>query len=368
MAKRIYLNGRFLTQSLTGVQRHALEFTKHLDKLLSEDAQLRNAYRFVLVHPRGARYKPALKHIEIRELGFLTGNLWEQLVLPLYTFNHLLVSMCMVSCLLKRKQVVFIQDASSFVNKSFFTFAFRTWYQIAITVLGKAARHIVTISEHAKSELIKYAHIPERKLTVTYLSAKHFLEVNTSAEGEQAFLKKHALHHPYILGVSSLSPNKNFKSIVAAYKLLNKEQFPGLRLVIAGGTNPKVFQGGLEFDETVKHLGYVSDEELVYLYKSAQVFAYPSFYEGFGIPPLEAMLYNCPVIVGNTSSMPEVCGDAAFYCDPYSVEDIAVKMEQVLSLNDAERSAVIRRGKERTASFDWDKCAFETLQVVKSTD
>jgi glycosyltransferase involved in cell wall biosynthesis len=273
----------------------------------------------------------------------------------------------MVSCLLKRKQVVFIQDASSFVNKTFFTFAFRTWYQVAITVVGKMARHIVTISEHAKSELVRYAHIPERKLTVTYLSAKHFLEVNTSAEGEQAFLKKHTLHHPYILGVSSLSPNKNFKSIIAAYKLVNKEKFPGLCLVIAGGTNPKVFQGGLAFDDTVKHLGYVSDEELVYLYRNAQVFAYPSFYEGFGIPPLEAMLYDCPVIVSNTSSMPEVCSDAAYYCNPYSVPDIAEKMEQVLSLTEAQRAALINRGKKRTEEFDWNKCAVETVEVIKST-
>jgi glycosyltransferase involved in cell wall biosynthesis len=132
----------------------------------------------------------------------------------------------------------------------------------------------------------------------------------------------------YILGVSSQSPVKNFDGLARAWELLGRGE---LKLAIAGKANSRVFGNGTSLrDGHTVWLGYVSDGELRALYEKAAVFVYPSFYEGFGIPPVEAMTCGCPVLVARSSALPESCGDAALYCDPSSPADIAKKIASLL--------------------------------------
>jgi glycosyltransferase involved in cell wall biosynthesis len=142
-----------------------------------------------------------------------------------------------------------------------------------------------------------------------------------------------------------------------------------MRLIIVGSDNGNVFgrkfQDMIQPGENVIFLGYASDAELTRLYTHAKLLIFASLYEGFGIPPLEAMACGCPCLVSNTSSLPEVCGDAALYCDPYDVGDIAAKMKSLLDDNDL-RSQLVARGKERVREFSWDESARALLDTIKS--
>jgi glycosyltransferase involved in cell wall biosynthesis len=361
-AKVIYLNGRFLTQSLTGVQRHALELVKGIDRLIDSGEIDLNEFHFILIHPKGIKYKPNLKHIIILEKGILTGNLWEQIELPIYTFNKPLLSMCMVSSIFKFKQIVIVQDASCFVNKTFFTKLFRYWYILNITLLGKTSKHIITISEFSKNELVKYAGMKANKITVTYLSSNH---MNIIEEANSDFKNKIKSYIPYVLGVSSMSPNKNFKGLVESISILENKGIK-YKVIVAGGANPKVFNKSIDFGDSIQYLGYVTDEELRTLYENASLFVYPSFYEGFGIPPLEAMYFNCPVVVSDTSAMPEVCKDSAVYCDPNNSADIAQKIDKLMNNKHLLNNLRIK-GQHQVLEFSWYKCSKQTFDVIKNT-
>ncbi|MEI7530053.1 MAG: glycosyltransferase family 1 protein [Elusimicrobiota bacterium] len=164
----------------------------------------------------------------------------------------------------------------------------------------------------------------------------------------------------YVLAVSSINPHKNFKLVVASMALLKDS---GLSLVIAGGVNPRVFSGsGADFPANVKYAGYVSDGELKALYSGALCFVYPSLYEGFGLPPLEAMACGCPVVVSDRASLPEVCGAAAVYVDPGSAAGLVAAIEKIHSDPEVRR-AMAETGRARAALFTWRRTAESLLAV-----
>jgi glycosyltransferase involved in cell wall biosynthesis len=216
---------------------------------------------------------------------------------------------------------------------------------------------LFTDSCFSKQELHKYFSIPLEKMTVLPVGCDHLMKIPPSSD----ILNRFALEPgKFILGVSSQSPIKNFDGLVRAWSLLGR---PDLKLAIAGGANSRVFRDGVATqDRRIVRLGYVSDGELRSLYEAASVFVYPSFYEGFGLPPLEAMTCGCPVLVARSSSLPESCGDAALYCDPSSPADIAEKIKSLL--DDPELAEKMRiLGKrwsvqfttQRTASLLWSE-------------
>lgn len=359
MKKIVFINARFLTQSITGVQRYATQLVQALDNLVEQKIIDTKQVEFVLIAPRHIKYELDLKHISLKRVGHLSGHLWEQFELPFYTRGNLLLSLCNTAPLIKRNQLVTICDAVVFGFPQAYSFIFRTWYKILSVSLGIVARKILTISHFSKKELDKYCHIGDQKLQVVYLGSEHILEVKPDYE----ILEKYRLkNNKFILAVSSINLNKNFRSIILAIQFLGSYDF---EIVIAGGLNLDIFispQGSL--NNSIKHLGYVSDHELRALYEHASCFIYPSFYEGFGLPPLEAMACGCPVIVSNTASLPEICGDAALYCNPSSPEDIAKKIS-LLMHDTALRKEFRQKGLERVKQFSWQKCAFETFAIVE---
>lgn len=158
-----------------------------------------------------------------------------------------------------------------------------------------------------------------------------------------------------------MSPNKNFKSIVSAIKLLGNVNY---QIVVAGGTNPRVFNKSEALPPNINYIGYIQDEQLLALYRHAACFIFPSLYEGFGLPPLEAMACGCPVVVSNVASLPEVCGDAALYCNPYDPQDIADKIRRIVTDQDL-REQLRQKGFERVKQFSWERCAEETIKVIQ---
>jgi glycosyltransferase involved in cell wall biosynthesis len=358
MRQKVFLNGRFLTQPITGVQRTAYELVTALDDLLDKGNVDKEMWSFTLIYSGELINPIKLKHIRLLKRGVLKGNLWEQLELPFYTLGYLLVSMCTVSALLKRKQMVMVHDAAFLVNPASFSLLFRIWYKFAIAILGKVARRIITVSNFSKQELVKHAGFKSEKITVIYNAADHIL---TYGEPEMDFKSKVLAMQPYCLAVSSLSANKNFKGLSQA---IQKIDFKNHNMLIAGGVMSTLRYS--EADNSVTYLGYVSNEQLRFLYANAALFIFPSFYEGFGIPPLEAMISGCPVLSTNTSSLPEVLGEACEYCDPANPDDIAAKISGLLNNPDRLRS-LQTLGYAQAAKYSWHKSAMSLFSLIKIT-
>ncbi len=357
--RHVFINARFLTQPVTGVQRYAREFARALDKLVADQHPHTQGLSFELIAPNRPIKPVPTQHIPLRQAGRLSGHAWEQLELPRFARGGFLLNLCNSAPVGKTRQMVTIHDAAVYGFPHAYSRSFRSLYKMLLPTLSRTAKHILTDSAFSKRELIRYLRVPEDKVTVVYLGKEHVF----AEEADNGIFAKHGVgDRPFLLAVSSLSPNKNFAGIVRALEHLGKPDFD---VVIAGGANPAVFGGRADsLPRSVKHLGYVSEGELRALYERATGFVYPSFYEGFGLPPLEAMACGSPVIVSDTASLPEVCGDAALYCDPHSPQDIADKIQQLMS-NAELRETLRRKGLERANTFSWDTCARETLAVLE---
>jgi len=347
-----------MTQTITGVQRYAIEVTKNLDHLISKRTINNEQYNFIILVPKNSQYKLHLENIEIKAVGKLKGHLWEQMELPFFSSNGLLVNLCNTAPIFSGYQILTIHDASVSANKNNYSFLFKFWYQFLYRILPFRTQKIMTDSNFSKDELIKYYPIKEEKIKTIYLGTEHLKAVKSNNE----MLKKFNLGNiSYILAVSNMNPNKNFSGIITALSHMKNQD---IQVVIVGPKdNPIYSEVDLHSSTRINLVGYVSDEELSALYKNATCFVYPSFYEGFGLPPLEAMVNGCPVIVSNKASLPEVLGDAAIYCDPYEPKDIAEKIEQVLN-DENLRNELKIKGLERVNMYSWERCALEIFKVM----
>lgn len=350
----IYINGRFLGQATTGVQRYATEIVKALDTLVVSGGT-HGARRIVLLVPPGTPRPDWLRGIAGRSVGSLRGQAWEQLELPRHTSDGVCLNLCNTAPLAGRSTVVAIHDASVFAVPETYSRAFRLWYRQLHRRLGRRVMRVVTVSEFSRSELGRYVGIPPERIAVIPAGSEHIL----AQPADPGVLERLGLRGRYLLAVGSQSPHKNFAGILAALRHLD----PDIGLVFAGGANSRVFRLSGAASGVAHLVGRVTDGELRALYENAACFVYPSFYEGFGLPPLEAMTCGCPVIVSRAASLPEVCGDAAVYCDPGDPVDIARAIEAVLG-NPGLQADLRRRGPERAAGFTWNKAARSLLGLV----
>lgn len=214
----------------------------------------------------------------------------------------------------------------------------------------------MAVSRSTASEIEKYFGIPRKLIAVTGGGHEHVL----ATPADETILRRHQLHRgAFLLAVSSLNPNKNFAAILRAMKLARIET----PLVIAGESNPRVFgEGALPTGAVL--VGRVSDAELRALYENALGFVFPSFYEGWGLPPGEAMALGCPVVVSITTSLPEVCGDAAIYCDPQEDSSIARALTRLVE--DAPRRAeLVALGRVQAAKHDWRGAAKRVWTAIQ---
>jgi glycosyltransferase involved in cell wall biosynthesis len=349
------INGRFLTQAMTGVQRYAMEMVRALDHQLMVSGELRSRYAMRLVAPAHYDSPMELRHIPTVSVGRLKGQAWEQLELPFHTRGRLLLNLCNTAPLALRT-VVTIHDASVFAVPEAYSPAFLTWYRTLIPLLGRRAMRIVTVSRFSQLELSRRAGIPFGKMDVIPLGAEHILQ----QPADVGILGRLGIQPGrFILAVGSRSPHKNLGAVRTAMSRLESEGFP---LVVAGGTNPRIFAPS-EADGGTFHAGYVTDAELRALYENATCFAYPSLYEGFGLPPLEAMLCGCPAVVARAASLPEVCGDAVLYCDPRDPDDMARSI-RLLIQEPARREELRQRGRERARCFTWERASTALLGLI----
>lgn len=265
-----------------------------------------------------------------------------------------------IPLLYRGKLLVTVYDTNFLALPQLLSQPQRLYAQFMFRGIRHKAAHILTISEFTKGEYLRLVG-GEDKLTITYLAA-----------ASHWFQPVHAVKprlNPYLLFVGNVKPHKNLSRLLAAFSQIKDHVMHDLIIVgrkegfIVGDQN--VLSAHPEIAHRVHFTGYVDDNELRSYVAHAEALVFPSLYEGFGLPPLEAMACGCPTIVSNTTSLPEVCGDAALYCDPLSVDDIAQKMLRIVS-EPALRADLIARGKQHAARFTWEACAEKTIAVIEN--
>jgi glycosyltransferase involved in cell wall biosynthesis len=255
------------------------------------------------------------------------------------------------------------------------TFKRRSWMQLRLTVRRTARRaaHVIAPSEFTRRDLLEsYRLDPARVSVIPLAAAPHFRPVEDEEELERV-RRVYGIGGEYILAVGSIQPRKNLARLIRAYSGLRRERgrsnLPKLVLVgkqawLYGETLRVVEEEGVR--DSVIFPGYVSDSDLPALYTGALCFVYPSYFEGFGLPPLEAMSCGAPVLTGNLTSLPEVVGDAALTVDPFDCAALARALARLID-DDVLRAELRTRGLQRALTFDWRETARMTLQVYRRT-
>ncbi|ACH82346.1 MULTISPECIES: glycosyltransferase family 4 protein [Acidithiobacillus] len=338
-----YVNSRILGQSITGVQRYLLELLQRM--------------------PAGGIQQIAPRH----PISGARAHLWEQAVLPLRTRGHLLWSPSNTGPLAVSRQVVTIHDVVPIDHPEWLNPRFSAWYRFLTPKLARRVARVITDSEFTKARLLETTGVADNKVTVVPLGVDARFGPQDGDDVESAIQKLELPTSRYVLSLGSLEPRKNLGRLLRAWAIIYRRLPEDVWLVVSGAKGKSlVFQDVPELKALPPRVfltGHVPDELLPSLYAGAIAFAYLSVYEGFGLPPLEAMASGTPTLVGNCASLPEVVGDAAVQVDPYDIDAIADGLQRLIE--DASLRAVLReKGLERAGQFKWDKTAEQTWRVL----
>lgn len=350
----VYVNGRFLCNKIDGIGRFSLEICKQLKKLNLD---------FRIVIPSWLDYENT-EGFEIVKYGNLKSHFWEQIDLLRFLKSKkypLLLNLSGLGPLFFRNQIITIHDLSFYENKKWFSKTYTFFYSIATPILANNALKILTVSEFSKSEILKYFNIENEKIDVIYNSVSN----NIRRENEFAQISldmESIIHDKYLLSVSSIDPRKNLQRLIDSFLELKLKDY---KLVLVGKSSSH-FNINLKADsENIIFTGFVSDSDLFMLYRNCEFFIYPSLYEGFGVPPLEAMANHCAVIVSDIPSLREVCSNAAFYVNPNDNEDI--KSGISLLIKDSKyKEELIEKGITRSQFFKWEDSGQKVYNIIKN--
>lgn len=262
-----------------------------------------------------------------------------------------------------KRRVVIIHDVYHLAFIKELPIHQKIYARLMINSAARLSDRIITVSEFSKSEIIKYTGTPAKKIHIVYLGVDTpGLNPTTNDSSDRTVKQKYKLPDHYLLYVGNIKPNKNLKNLLHAFKKELKNN-PDIKLVIVGKSEGfitqdidsiKIIENDITLSESTIFTGYVEHGELPSIYKLATALVFPSFYEGSGLPPLEAMSYGCPVLASSSASIPEICGDAAFYFNPNNFDEIADKIELILT-NENLRLDLIQKGRANIRRFSKDE-------------
>jgi glycosyltransferase involved in cell wall biosynthesis len=363
---RIGINGRFLSAArITGVERVAHELCTQFSKATH------NSDTFMLFGETTAVVKyPCLRgHGEGIGRKAIQRHLWEQARLPTLVRKHnvdLLFNPINTAPAILENQVVSIHDVAFLQAAGWHNGLFAAYYSWLIPLVASRSRGIITGSVFSKTSIIESFNIDPSKVRVIPNGVSPLFR---PVEGELA-RQQFNLPEQYVLFVGSLEPRKNLKTLLLAFERLRaRPSLKDLGLVLVGCSNgnfsdPDLASAFRQLDGGVTTLGYVPDEALPALYSGALAFAYPSLYEGFGLPVLEAMACGAPVIVANTTSLPEVAGDGGLLLDPEDPDAWADAIAQLYD-DEAKQRTMKERSLHRATQFTWERTAAETMRYFR---
>ncbi|WGS52896.1 glycosyltransferase family 4 protein [Paraburkholderia sp. D15] len=349
------INGKFTSQSVTGVQRVAYELTRAMQMSATPGEELEVFVPRNVVEP-GAQLKRQ------RRFPWLRGTLWEQITLPFAARGTKLLNLCNTHPVFKRGQVVMVHDMAIYDVPHAFSRKFRLWYRVCFGLLPRMQPTILTVSAYSRTRICHHMKIDESRVTVITPGADHLDRV---VADPSVLSRLDLARDAYCVIVGSLDPRKNLQCALEAIDTLG--HLNGVKFVVVGGRNPRVFNDAQakprDYGKHIVWAGFVRDGELKSLYENAACLVFPSLYEGFGLPPLEAMYCGCPVVASSRTSIPEACGDAALYCDATSAADIAAKISLMMR-NPQLREHYRTLGMARAREFRWEDAAQKVLQVL----
>ncbi len=345
----------------TGVEHYAKELILHLAKI-----DTKNQYILYLQTKPEQWFLELPTNFKVKVIPF--PMFWTQIRLSWEMFWHapdVLLVPASTLPLIHPPSVYTEHDVAWVYYPEIFTGYMRYYHKLFTWLARTQAKHIISISESTKRDLLKHYQVDPKKITVIPHGYTETEAINHQLPEEI----KAKLPEKYVLYLSTLQPRKNLERLIDAFRLL-KNEHPELphKLVVVGKLGWKfedIFRKVKENEDIVVFLGHVGDNDRWPIYRGADLYVNPSLYEGFGMPLLEAFECDAPVAVANNSSFPEVGGDAAIYFDPLNIEEMRDAMYKVLS-NPEFRQELIAKGKAQLAHFSWEKCAKETLDVLEA--
>jgi len=363
----------------TGVEEYTINLLSHLLGLAPKiNYQLfYNAFRKVgLEYPWLSLPNVQLKDFKIpNRFFFFSARYFNQPKIDrllkktnIYFNPHFFVAPVSSKC----KKIMTFHDLSFEHFPEFFSMRKRLWQKFLMETRKESQRadKIIAVSESTKNDLVNLYRVREEKIKVIYSGVgKQFKPQGGSYEASQQEIvkKKYNLPDEFILYFGTIEPRKNISGLIKAFELLRRKH--PVRLVIAGTKGwlyQDIFRAVREskYRNDIAFTGFVQEDDKPYLYNLAQIFVYPSFFEGFGFPPLEAMACGSPTIVSNNSSLPEVAGDGAIMINPNNIDQLSWTMEMALT-DSSLRKHLTKKGLEQAKKFSWDKCARETMEVLR---
>lgn len=292
----IYINGRFLDKPISGVPLYGREILKHLDIV-------ENRNKIVVLIPKKLRANFKINYLKVIEIGCFKGNLWEQFSLSRFMRKHKkdqLLNLCNLSPIFIKSYIT-IHDIGLIYNKGYKSLHFTLWYKFIFRITIKRAKKIFTVSEFCRDDIARYYKVDKSKIVVTYNGCEHILDVPF----DDSLVKKYELKKEYYLFVGSNLPHKNLPLLIDCAK-----RYPDKSFVVVTDKDP------IEIPNNMIVIKSASFPQLKSLYSNAYCFMFPSSFEGFGIPPLEAALSGCKrIILSNLSVFKELYGDIANYFD-----------------------------------------------------
>lgn len=336
---------------MTGVQRFAEEISLQIE-------YMRDDVILLVPDVKAIKKQSLLKRFNIEEVPGLNGHLWEQITLPLYLLRRkspLLINLGNTAPVFYSHQVVTHHDITYLKYPKSFPFSFRLLYRIISPLMIRNSKQVVTVSQFSRSEISSQYRCQEEKIKIIYNAVSDLFEPTKEVTSEPD-------KERYLLAVSSTNYHKNFHGLIDAFSDANLD----IDLKIIGDSADVFSTLDLKRNHPRIHfVGRVNDDELVKLYQHATAFVFPSFYEGFGIPPLEAQACGCPVISSNTASMPEVLGESVLYFNPESKREIINALSLIVS--DVElRAQLVEKGFKNKERFSWGESASKLNDIIRN--
>lgn len=335
---KVYINGHFLSQRVTGTQRYAREILAGFD---------RGGYPYTILQA-----SPPFSSTKV------TRHLWEQVLLPRkLEKDAVLWSPTNTGPVYAGNHVITLHDVSDFYNPEWFSSYYVYWKKVLVPRMISRASMVITVSEFSKTIICQYLNVSPQDVHVVYNGVDTSRFKPTDSASIKKIGAKYDLSTPYFLTLGSLDPRKNFGRLAEAWNLcIEKEGLRGYSLAIAGGHHSNFKNFEITKSASVKLLGYVDDEDLPALYSGATGFLLPSLFEGFGLPVIEAMACGTPVLTSNTTALDEIAGDAAIKVSPENVDSIQKGIMELVE-SPRLRSTLTDKGMDRVKLFDWNKTA-----------